>query len=552
MRVLRYIFFFFISTCSVFAQLDISKLRGYVPVNKGGTGRTSLYSYRLLVGTGTKAVTSLSAGTAGQVLVSGGSAANPTWSTASWPTISGLSGKFVQSDGTNLDTSAYKLPLTITQGDMLYAANSDSIAKLPKNTGISYVLMNTGTNNNPAWGLVDLTYGVTNYVLVANGGTGATSLTDHAVLLGSNTGPISTTGTGTAYQHLKSGGASADPGWTTATYPDTVVKGAFAYGSANNVWGNLAPGVQGKIIRMGASSVPAWTTAKYPGTTTINQILYSPSGDSIGGITTAANSILRTTAGGVPYLSTSLPDGISFESIKLGQGISDNYGNVKMYIYNNSGATLEAGDVCVWNDTPIEVVADAALASSMTIADDLSDENSGFTLEVVLTGTADAGDSVCVYGVNAESHDSVTVLLTASLNAKVTITSTDKTELIHWSKVDSVKFNADAVADGASAATVNAYGTTSVGLCDGAGTDIAGVAYETILDNYKGYIVTYGICQATVDAATNPARPGTLLEGAADGDFVTDASATTSKNAARALESSSLDNFKILVFIDVM
>jgi HAMP domain-containing protein len=60
---------------------------------------------------------------------------------------------------------------------------------------------------------------VSGIVAVPNGGTGASSLTDHGVLLGSGTNPVSVTGTGSAGQVLQSGGAGADPGYSNAAYP---------------------------------------------------------------------------------------------------------------------------------------------------------------------------------------------------------------------------------------------------------------------------------------------------------------------------------------------
>ncbi|MCL2860936.1 MAG: hypothetical protein FWE22_00775 [Firmicutes bacterium] len=60
---------------------------GQVPVNRGGTGRSSLNSNRLLAGgTSTTAnVVSISSGSSGQVLTSNGSNSAPSWSTAPWP-----------------------------------------------------------------------------------------------------------------------------------------------------------------------------------------------------------------------------------------------------------------------------------------------------------------------------------------------------------------------------------------------------------------------------------------------------------------------------------
>ena len=311
MRIFKYIFLFLVSTCSVFAQLDIGRLRGTVPVTKGGTGRSYLTEGYLLVGNGSQSIRLIPNGAAGTILISAGTDTVPAWSTSTFPTVSGLAGKILISDGTNLDTSSYIVPTSISQGDLLYAKTADSLVVLPKSVIPVQYLSNTGTGNSPAWGYVDLTSGVSNYVLVSNGGTGAVTLSDRGVLIGRGTAAINATVPGTAKQHLKSGGSSANPGWTTATYPDTVPMGAFAYGSAVNTWGNLAPGLEGTLIRMGTSNTPAWTSATYPSVTAVNRILYSSAENVIGEITTANDGVLVTSAVGIPSISSTLPDSLT-------------------------------------------------------------------------------------------------------------------------------------------------------------------------------------------------------------------------------------------------
>ena len=74
------------------------------------------------------------------------------------------------------------------QGDTLYATSTTVLSRLAKDANDSRVLTNTGTNNNPAWAQVTLTTGVTGTLPVANGGTGATTLTDKAVLISQDSG----------------------------------------------------------------------------------------------------------------------------------------------------------------------------------------------------------------------------------------------------------------------------------------------------------------------------------------------------------------------------
>ena len=90
--------------------------------------------------------------------------------------------EFIASDGTGhvFESQA--------QGDVLYATSTTVLSRLAKDANSTRVLTNTGTNNNPAWAQVTLTTGVTGTLPVANGGTGAASLADKAVLITQDSG----------------------------------------------------------------------------------------------------------------------------------------------------------------------------------------------------------------------------------------------------------------------------------------------------------------------------------------------------------------------------
>ncbi len=109
--------------------------------------------------------------------------------------------------------------------------------------------------------------------------------TAHGVLIGEGTSSIASTTAGTAGQVLTSGGASADPTWTTATfpttagatgtilrsngtnwvastdtYPDTVVAGDIVIATATNVVGSLADVATGQVLMSGGVGVaPAYS-----------------------------------------------------------------------------------------------------------------------------------------------------------------------------------------------------------------------------------------------------------------------------------------------------
>ena len=102
------------------------------------------------------------------------------------------------------------------QGDILYATGANDPARLAKDTNATRSLTNTGTNNNPAWAQVALATGVSGTLPVANGGTGATSLTDHYVLVGSGTGAVTPITPDTSGYVLTSNGTGSDPTFQAA------------------------------------------------------------------------------------------------------------------------------------------------------------------------------------------------------------------------------------------------------------------------------------------------------------------------------------------------
>ena len=175
--------------------------------------------------------------------------------------------------------------------DVMYADNVDFSggtpvsAKITSNgqlligsTASPNIRVGTPTNgNNIQW-----TLGSGSITAAVVGPPSPTTLTNHGVVIGQGTSALVATAAGSAGQVLQSGGASADPTYSTATYP------AVATGT-------------GTIMRADGTNWVA-TTATYPATTTVSQILYSSSTNVVGGITTANNGVLVTNNTGVPSL----------------------------------------------------------------------------------------------------------------------------------------------------------------------------------------------------------------------------------------------------------
>lgn len=111
---------------------------------------------------------------------------------------------------------------TLARGDLISGQNDPQgrpkwqrLAVGQENT----VLRSDGTD--PQWDKVQLPNDVDGVLDVPHGGTGVSTLTDHAVLLGNGANDIETvSGVGTAGQHLTSNGAGLDPTWQSTEVDD--------------------------------------------------------------------------------------------------------------------------------------------------------------------------------------------------------------------------------------------------------------------------------------------------------------------------------------------
>ena len=172
----------------------------------------------------------------------------------------------------NMDLSAPAI--MTTAGDIIYASGSNTPARLAKDTNSTRVLTNTGTSNVPAWAQVTLTSGVTGTLPVGNGGSGATTLTDGGILLGSGTAAVTAMSV-LADGEIVVGDGSTDPvalaAFSSSTGTLKVASGGtgassltdkavlISQDSGTDTVGSVALTSSGQII-VGGSSGPAAAT----------------------------------------------------------------------------------------------------------------------------------------------------------------------------------------------------------------------------------------------------------------------------------------------------
>jgi len=181
-------------------------------------------AHGVLIGEGTSSIAALAAGSAGQILQSGGASADPTYSTATYPATAGSSGNILTSDGTNFVSSP--------------PATSGTVTSV------------SGTTNQ-----VSVANGTTTPVISLVGPYTPATFTAHGVLIGEGTSGIAALAAGSAGQILRSGGASADPAYSTATYPATAgTSGKVLISDGTNIVSSTptfpnASATSGKFIR---------------------------------------------------------------------------------------------------------------------------------------------------------------------------------------------------------------------------------------------------------------------------------------------------------------
>jgi hypothetical protein len=224
--------------------------------------------YDVLVGGASNVISSIGPGSSGQVLQSGGNAANPAYSTATYPATATGTGTILRADGTNWSATTTTYPNTNAINTLLYASSANVMSALATanngllitgTTGIPSILADgtTGqvltatTGSPPSWANPATSGTVTTVsVATANGfaGTVANASTTPAITL-------TTSQTG-----LLSGNGTAITG-TAITQYNVITAGAS--NAPNNVAPSATSGVP--LISQGSSAQPIFGTAVVAG-----------------------------------------------------------------------------------------------------------------------------------------------------------------------------------------------------------------------------------------------------------------------------------------------
>lgn len=127
---------------------------------------------------------------------------------------------------------------------------------------------------------------------------------------------------------------------TSFTATPTTAHAVLVGGSTSSTITNVGPSAtSGQILRSGGSSAdPSYSTSTYPATNAINTLLYASSANTMAALSTANSSVLVTDGSGVPSLSTTIPNGVTATT----QTASDNSTKLATtaYVDNSQNASV--------------------------------------------------------------------------------------------------------------------------------------------------------------------------------------------------------------------
>lgn len=229
-----------------------------------------------------------------------------------------------------------------------------------------------------------LTTGVTGTLPVGSGGTGATTLTSNGVLLGNATSAVTATAAGTTGQVLAGVSASAPTFQGISAVIDNLgsTQGQILYRNAS-AWVPLNPGTSGQVLQSGgAGANPSWTTVGGTGTVTSVAQTFTGGLISVGGspVTTTGTLALTVagTSGGVPYFS-------SASTWASSAALAANA------LVVGGGAGVAPSTVTTGTGVLTALAANIGAAGSVLVTNNTATITKGFTVTPNLVGTVTSG-----------------------------------------------------------------------------------------------------------------------------------------------------------------
>lgn len=271
---------------------------GTVGVAFGGTGLTSGTSGGVLGFTASGTIASSIALTANALVLGGGAGATPTPMGSLGTTTTVLHGNAAGAPTFGSVVSG-DLALTVTTCTNQFATAISATAVLTcttatlasaqfANQGATAQVLHGNGAGNPTWAAVNVGTEVTGTLLVANGGTGLATLTNHGVLVGAGTSNITQLAAAAAGTVLAGQGATTDPLFTATP----------TLGVAGTTLGSLAlAGNAGGTVTISVNATAGTYTFKLPNSAgTSGQLLSTDGSGNLSWTGTLAATIITSSA----------------------------------------------------------------------------------------------------------------------------------------------------------------------------------------------------------------------------------------------------------------
>lgn len=322
---------------------------------------TGLTNHAVLIGAGTATITNVIATANTGAVLQNNSGADPSYSTATYPSTTTIN-QILYSSSANVIGG-----ITSANNGVLITGTSGIPSILA--AGTTGQVLTATTGSPPSWASPSSSGTVTSVSVVsANGfaGTVATAtttpaitisttitgvlsgngtaisgsaITQHDVLVGGASNAITSVGTGSAGQVLQSGGASADPSYSTATYPSTSGTSGNILTSNGTNWVSSANSGVGNLVLIQSQTASAVTNITFTSginSTYNNYVLYfSKLIPSNGGYVLELQVSIN---GGSSYIATGYTSGATtngFNTNAWGNANSTSF----MYVANNALST---------------------------------------------------------------------------------------------------------------------------------------------------------------------------------------------------------------------
>ncbi len=310
----------------------------------------------------------------------------------------------VQSDGANwrLLSSLGIDILALTQGDLIYASGTNTLAALAKDANATRYLSNTGTTNNPAWAQVALATGVSGDLPFANfvQASAASKLVGRGSAGGAGDYQEITIGSGLTMTGttLSSSGGSA-----TMTVDSSVI----ISGTIGNIFYHKTGDVLGELTTTGSGTVVALATSP----TLVTPALGTPSSGVLSSCTgyaataltgdLALSSLAQASAANLLLGRGSASGAGDYQEITLGSGLT----MTNQVLSSSSGSGLTVGTTTITSGTTTNILRN----------------NAGVLAEYTITGTG----TVVAMGTSPSFVTSVlSPLYTAAAGAAGSISTT--------------------------------------------------------------------------------------------------------------------------------